>query len=185
MSYTLMKFLGWALLFALIGGVVGWCLHALRTRLMTAPASVSADQEEIERMQHRLMELGGVVEERNRLRARLSNSEHSDPTVGAMPRGVRRDERVDPAEHRRPEVDDLTLVTGIGPEIAELCRGIGIVTWQDLADAEQDVLVSVLDAADADYQFYDLRTWAQQADLLARGKWGEFDELVDLLDRRR
>lgn len=184
MSYTLMKFFGWALVFALIGGVVGWGLHALRARSMTTPASVSADQQEIERLRQRLMELGGVVDERNRLRARLSNSEHFDPTVGVMPRSAHRDAVTGASQHER-EVDDLTLVTGIGPEIAERCHEIGIVTWQDLADAEQDDLVSVLDAAEADYEFYDLRTWAQQADLLARGRWDEFDELVELLDRRR
>src|SRR5690606_16054235 len=37
---------------------------------------------------------------------------------------------------RQIELDDLTVVDGIGPQIAELCGGIGIQTWRDLAQTE-------------------------------------------------
>ena len=185
MFYTLMKFLGWGILFTLVGGVVGWFLHVLQTRSQPAATSTVIDQQEIERMRQRLADLGGVVEERNRLRVQLA--------AGGVPASAVSGESLDTQQREsdvdvgmiRPELNDLTLIKGVGPEIAELCREVGIVTWQHLADAEQDDLVSMLDVAEIPYQFYDLRTWAQQADLLARGRWDEFNELIQLLDRRQ
>jgi predicted flap endonuclease-1-like 5' DNA nuclease len=34
---------------------------------------------------------------------------------------------------KKIKLDDLTVVEGIGPKIAELCSGIGVTTWQGLA----------------------------------------------------
>jgi predicted flap endonuclease-1-like 5' DNA nuclease len=74
--------------------------------------------------------------------------------------------------------DDLTVVEGLGPHVAELCRGIGIVTWRELADTEVSLLRTMLDDAGGRYQVHDPTTWPAQARLLADGRWAEFRDTV-------
>jgi predicted flap endonuclease-1-like 5' DNA nuclease len=81
--------------------------------------------------------------------------------------------------------DDLTVVEGIGPKIAELCHGIGIRTWADLADTEVSLLRTMLNDAGQRFKAHDPGTWPQQAALLARGEWDEFVALTDRLDGGR
>jgi predicted flap endonuclease-1-like 5' DNA nuclease len=80
---------------------------------------------------------------------------------------------------RAIELDDLTVVEGIGPKIARLCGGIGVATWRQLADVEVGVLQSMLDAAGPRFRMHKPETWPQQAGLLAEGRWGDFKELID------
>lgn len=74
--------------------------------------------------------------------------------------------------------DDLTVIEGLGPQVAELCHGIGIVTWRDLADTEVSLLRTMLDDAGGRYQVHDPTTWPAQAQLLADGRWVEFRNTV-------
>lgn len=82
---------------------------------------------------------------------------------------------------KKVKLDDLTVVEGIGPKIAELCSGIGITTWQGLSVADVADLQSMLDAAGSRFQMHKPGTWPQQAGLLAAGKWAEFKQLTDEL----
>lgn len=79
----------------------------------------------------------------------------------------------------RIRLDDLTVVEGIGPKISELCNGIGVTTWRQLADTDVAALRSMLDAAGSRYRVHDPGTWPQQAALLARGEWAGFKQLTD------
>jgi predicted flap endonuclease-1-like 5' DNA nuclease len=72
------------------------------------------------------------------------------------------------------ELDDLTLIEGIGPKIADLCDGIGIQTWRDLAQTEVSLLRTMLHDAGARFRSHDPSTWPEQAALLADGRWAEF-----------
>lgn len=81
--------------------------------------------------------------------------------------------------------DDLTVVEGIGPKIAELCHGIGIRTWSDLAETEVSLLRTMLNDAGQRFKAHDPGTWPQQATLLAAGAWEEFVALTDRLDGGR
>lgn len=83
---------------------------------------------------------------------------------------------------KKIKLDDLTVVEGVGPKIAELCSGIGLTTWNDLAGADVADLQSMLDAAGSRFQMHKPASWPQQAALLAGGKWAEFKELTDALD---
>ncbi len=78
--------------------------------------------------------------------------------------------------------DDLRKIEGIGPKIAEKLNEGGIMTFQDLASAEQDRLKEILEAAGSRYRMHDPSTWPMQAQLAADGKWDELDELQDRLD---
>jgi predicted flap endonuclease-1-like 5' DNA nuclease len=227
--YTLLKFLAWGVLLAIIGGCIGWALRALKCRAEVARAkSATVDADEVDRMRHRLANLEQVVTERDRLRIQLADVRHADSPgiVGAhVPAELEPDaepkpdreaaadegETTDaaalllivpdadddetevgadePAEldidaaaavlGKRIKLDDLTVVEGIGPKISELCSGIGVTTWRQLASTDIAELQSMLNAAGSRYAVHKPGTWSQQAELLATGKWTDFKTLTD------
>ncbi|PIE31825.1 MAG: hypothetical protein CSA55_04735 [Ilumatobacter coccineus] len=82
---------------------------------------------------------------------------------------------------RPVRADDLTVVEGIGPKIAELCHGIGIHTWADLGSTEVSLLKTMLVDAGPRFRPHDPGTWPDQAKLLAAGQWKDFVRLTDSL----
>lgn len=83
------------------------------------------------------------------------------------------------------KTDDLKIVEGIGPKIAELLNNAGIQTWRQLADSAIERLREILDAAGSAYQIHDPGTWPQQADLADRGEWDALKKLQDELTAGR
>lgn len=78
--------------------------------------------------------------------------------------------------------NDLTVVEGIGPKIADILHTKGgIKTWWDLHNADTETLRSLLAAAGPRFQIHDPGSWPHQAGLLARGQWQEFKTLADAL----
>ncbi len=69
------------------------------------------------------------------------------------------------------QADDLKIIEGIGPKIEGLLKGAGIHTWQELAEADADLLRSILHAAGESYRIHDPTTWPAQARLAANGSW--------------
>lgn len=70
--------------------------------------------------------------------------------------------------------DDLSMIEGIGPKIAELLNSKGIGSFADLAAANVDALRAILDEAGGVIKSKNPGTWPAQAQLAADGK---FDEL--------
>ncbi|MDZ4750914.1 MAG: 50S ribosomal protein L21 [Flavobacteriales bacterium] len=70
--------------------------------------------------------------------------------------------------------EDLTMIEGIGPKIAELLISKGIASYADLASAEVDALRAILDEAGGVIKSKNPGTWPAQAKLASEGK---FDEL--------
>lgn len=96
---------------------------------------------------------------------------------------------VAPAEEAKPkrakkaaEGDDLKIIEGIGPKIADLLVSAGIVSFADLAAASVDKVKEILEAAGSRYAMHDPTTWAQQAELARDGKWDELKELQEKLN---
>ncbi len=77
------------------------------------------------------------------------------------------------------EVDDLKVVEGIGPKIAELIHDGGITTWAELAAAPVERIQEILDAAGERFRIHDPSTWPRQAELLASARWEDFKQLTD------
>jgi len=77
--------------------------------------------------------------------------------------------------------DDLKKIEGIGPKIEKLCNGIGLYTWQQLADAPVATLKKMLHDAGPDFRVADPATWPEQAALAAAGKWAELRTYQDYL----
>ena len=78
--------------------------------------------------------------------------------------------------------DDLVIIEGIGPKIAELLKADGINSFAALAKASKASLQAVLDKAGSRYKLADPSTWAQQAELAAANRWAELKTLQDALD---
>jgi predicted flap endonuclease-1-like 5' DNA nuclease len=79
------------------------------------------------------------------------------------------------------KMDDLEVVEGIGPKIAELLHRASINTWAQLARTEPARLRTILDDGGPTYRIADPASWPHQAALLANGRWSEFKTLTDEL----
>lgn len=77
--------------------------------------------------------------------------------------------------------DDLTIIEGIGPKIADLLTAGGIGTFAKLAGAEQAAIKAILDKGGRNFALANPETWPQQAKLCVRGKWEELKRLQDEL----
>jgi nucleoid DNA-binding protein len=78
--------------------------------------------------------------------------------------------------------DDLALIEGIGPKIADAFNKAGIKTFAQLAKTPVEKLKQVL--ADAEYPG-DPTTWPEQAKLAAEGKMDELKQLQERLSGGR
>ena len=211
MPYTLMKGLVWVLLAVLLGIVIGWLLRSVAAKRQVERARAAnlntADRDELEQLRQRVAVLEPAAAERDRLQAELADlrsagvaGEPAQPLVSASPPAAEPAVEPKPAETRSPDLDlaaasaaigsriaadDLTVVEGIGPKIADLCHGIGIRTWSDLAETEVSLLRTMLNDAGQRFKAHDPGTWPQQAALLASGAWDEFVALTDQLDGGR
>lgn len=173
----------------------------------------TADRDELERLRQRVADLEPIVAERDRLRAELDEARGDDSPSGAAapPPLLVTAVTSEPAPAsdtppvseptadagtsdlgaaaavigKRIVADDLTVVEGIGPKIAELCHGIGISTWTDLAETEVSLLRTMLNDAGQRFKAHDPSSWPQQAALLAAGAWDDFAALNDRLDGGR
>ncbi len=75
--------------------------------------------------------------------------------------------------------DDLKIVEGIGPKIADLLNKEGINTWHELSETAATRIKEILDAAGPNFQIHDPSTWPAQARLADQGKWEELKQLQD------
>ena len=81
--------------------------------------------------------------------------------------------------------DDLALIEGIGPKIAEILYQNGIKTYGQLARIEPARLRLLLDEAGPAYRIADPTSWPEQASWAAVGNWGRLQALKDELDAGR
>lgn len=200
MPYTLSMALLWVTLAVLLGIVIGWLMRSVVAgRQIERARSNHLDNVELERLRGRVAELEPVVTERDQLRSDLDECRSAALTPVApaadLPPAAEPPEHVERTETQatvttvetgpdltgaadvlgtKIELDDLTVIDGIGPKIADLCDGIGIQTWRDLAQTEVSLLRTMLHDAGARFRSHDPATWPEQAALLAAGRWADF-----------
>ncbi|HZI44974.1 MAG TPA: hypothetical protein VFD53_07135 [Ilumatobacter sp.] len=183
MPYTLMKGLGWFVAALVIGIVIGWLIRSVTARRQLAKArSQHPDTVELERLRGRIANLEPVVAERDQLRAELDAGRAAPappPPETHLPEvAVAPDIAAASAVLGRPVVaDDLTVIPGIGPNVEQLCHGIGIRTWYDLATTEASLLRTMLVDAGPRFSTHDPSLWPELARLLSEGEWQEFKEM--------
>ena len=81
------------------------------------------------------------------------------------------------------EADDLTIIEGIGPKVAEVLNEAGVSTFEALSNARVEDIQQILD--DAGLQMMDATTWPQQAKLAADEDWDGLKNLQDELSGGR
>lgn len=79
------------------------------------------------------------------------------------------------------QVDDLTVIEGIGPKIAGLLNDDNIRSYKKLSGTSVSVLKDILENAGNRFKMHDPSTWPKQAGLASRGKWDELEEYQDFL----
>ncbi len=80
------------------------------------------------------------------------------------------------------KADDLEIIEGIGPKIAQILAAAGIRTFAQLAETSVERLTELLKASGPRFASHNPGTWPEQATLCAAGKWDEFKTLTELLD---
>ena len=79
------------------------------------------------------------------------------------------------------EGDDLKIIEGIGPKIADLLVEAGIATFAQLAVTTPEAISEILEKAGPQYNIHNPATWPAQSQLAADGKWDELKTLQDEL----
>ena len=81
------------------------------------------------------------------------------------------------------EVDDLTLIEGIGPKVAKVLGEAGILTFSQLAEANADDVQKILN--EADLKMMDATSWPAQAKLAADDDMDGLKKMQDKLSGGR
>ena len=89
--------------------------------------------------------------------------------------------------HEQPVVDheNLEIIEGIGPKIADKLHESGIHTFAQLAEATPETLEQILRGAKLYGGLSSMSTWGEQAVLAAAGKWDELKALQERLNAGR
>ena len=101
------------------------------------------------------------------------------PVAAAKPAAAKKAAKV--RGKARDGSDDLELIEGVGPKIAELLKASGIDTFDALAKAPVEKVQEVLEAGGSNFNLAKPQTWAEQAALAASGDWSAFDKLTEAL----
>ena len=83
---------------------------------------------------------------------------------------------------RKGNLDDFTVVKGIGNKINSLIHANDINTYSDLASVTITELQKILDKAGPNYKLADPGTWPSQSDLAALNLWETLKNWQDELD---
>lgn len=73
--------------------------------------------------------------------------------------------------------DDLKVIEGVGPKMAEILNETGIITFKQLATTKVATLREILATAGPRYNGHNPSTWARQAKLAAAGRMDELKTL--------
>lgn len=79
------------------------------------------------------------------------------------------------------EADDLTLVEGISPDIAQLLQNAGINSWESLANTSAEQLETLLANAGPTYAVLQPGSWPEQARLATAANWFQMKSLQEKL----
>lgn len=72
--------------------------------------------------------------------------------------------------------DDLTRIHGIGPKTSQLLKAAGVMSFQDLANADAESIREILANAGSRFKRFDPTNWPKQAEFAASGDWSRLKE---------
>jgi predicted flap endonuclease-1-like 5' DNA nuclease len=79
-------------------------------------------------------------------------------------------------------VDNLEVIEGIGPAIANLLRNNDVKSFAALAAMARPSIQAILNKGGSRFQVANPETWAEQAALAAANRWADLRRLQDELD---
>jgi predicted flap endonuclease-1-like 5' DNA nuclease len=77
--------------------------------------------------------------------------------------------------------DDIIIIEGIGPKIAELFRNNGVSTFAQVSKLSVPEMSAILDKGGPRFKLANPGSWAHQAQLAAENRWAELKVLQDEL----
>ena len=87
-----------------------------------------------------------------------------------------------PAQPRVPTGgDDLTMIEGVGPKIADVLRSSGIASFTMLSVTSADRIRELLAEEGGSFANHDPTTWPDQAQMAANGEWDKLRAWQDVL----
>jgi predicted flap endonuclease-1-like 5' DNA nuclease len=75
--------------------------------------------------------------------------------------------------------NDLTIIEGVGPKIAELFQKAGIGTWKDFSETTVEKCQQILEAEGEQFKAHNPTSWPLQAEMAYTGKWEELKKWQD------
>jgi hypothetical protein len=77
--------------------------------------------------------------------------------------------------------DDLSVIEGVGPKIAQIFQAAGVRSFAQVAAMTPAGIQRLLDEAGPNFRIADPQTWPEQAALAAANRWAELKALQDEL----
>ncbi len=111
------------------------------------------------------------VETRDVSTASLAPKAAPAPKATVLPAGIK--------------LNDLKIVEGIGPKIAQILNDNGINSWVELADASPEKIKEFLTEAGPRFQMANPGSWPKQARMAADGEWEALKKWQDEHDHGR
>ena len=75
--------------------------------------------------------------------------------------------------------NNLTIIKGIGPKIAELFQKAGIGTWKDLSETSVERCQEILNDQGEKFKIHKPTNWPLQSEMAYSGKWEELKKWQD------
>lgn len=106
---------------------------------------------------------------------------YSEIFITAISDGAGNTVASDKAPEIKTKADDLVIIEGIGPKIAQVLANNGITSFAQLAKAEPPVIQEMLKKSRGRFSLAKPETWPQQAELAAAGDWDALKKLQNEL----
>ncbi|MBL7826649.1 MAG: DUF4332 domain-containing protein [Saprospiraceae bacterium] len=184
-----------ALALCLLPFILGWLaasafynVSSLKSRI----ASLTTDNNDL------TVKVSGLNADNTDLRVKITQLDAEIETLNAQLRKVKNDLIICEGERNvlkgskpkpatvmfagvKVKYDDLKIVEGIGPKIADLLIKAGIKTWKALSETAPEKIKEILDAAGPNFQIHDPATWPEQSRLADEGEWDKLKKYQDEL----
>ncbi len=188
----------WPLLAAIIGAILGWLLKSLFCNCDDEKKEIEDLKSKINKLQAELdtclkdkKDISKNISVKNEIATGFKNVDTNSNTGFAA--STLTAEATEPTLIFDADLaksifgkkiigDDLKVVEGIGPKIAELFNENGIKTWYQLSKAPIERCQEILNIGGKRFEIHKPDTWPMQSGLAFQGKWKELLKLQDELD---
>lgn len=168
--------------------------YALQQKLLNAEAELRTLKSRLADCEKQEEELKATKAELKSVTKQLGAAKKESETprgkqAVAEPKAEAKPEKAaaEPPESRAASVqpDNLRKLEGIGPKVAQVLNGAGILTFDQLAQTEVSRLGTILEEAGSAFKGMNPENWPDQASLAAKGDWDALKELQDKLKAGR